>query len=642
MSDIIHLLPDSVANQIAAGEVVQRPASVIKELLENAIDAGATQIQIVLKEAGRDLIQVIDNGVGMSATDARMAFERHATSKIAKADDLFSLRTMGFRGEALPSIVSVAEVELRTRRAEDECGISLSLAGSKFLQQEVVSCPVGTNISVRNLFFNVPARRKFLKSNATEMSNIMTEVQHVSLANPQVAFTLIHNDQMQLQLVVGSLHQRISSLFAKTIGKQLLPVKVENDLLTINGFVGQPESARKKGALQFFFVNDRFMKHPYFHKAVLKCYEGIIPEGEQPNYFLYLTVDPSTIDVNIHPTKTEIKFENESARWHILMATIRETLGKFNAVPSIDFDMEGAPEIPALGEMESVSLSVDGRPSAPRPQFSNSYNPFRQDSNSAHWESLYQEFADSQDNTSLPPQQKGETDEAWLPSALTEATSMTSISSSDVEQNRAVTDTDLLGSRMNRTSAVGQNGQYFQLAGRYICTALKSGLMLIDQHRAHINILYDRHLEQLKSRKGISQSELFPEAISFAAADIPILESVMPELQCLGFELDNLGGGSYALCGKPATMGKGDVAEVLRGMIETARAHDGSVGDELQSRLALRLATAEAIPYGQLLTTEEMEQLADSLFALTTPNYTPDGKSVLTILTYDELQSRFA
>ena len=344
----------------------------------------------------------------------------------------------------------------------------------------------------------------------------------------------------------------------------------------------------------------------------------------------------------MYAAKTEIKFENESARWHILMATIRETLGKFNAVPSIDFDMEGAPEIPALGEMESVSLSVDGRPSAPRPQFSNSYNPFRQDPNSAHWESLYQEFADSQDNTSLPPQQKGETDEAWLPSALTEAPSMTSISSSDVEQNRAVTDTDLLGSRMNRISAVGQNGQYFQLAGRYICTALKSGLMLIDQHRAHINILYDRHLEQLKSRKGISQSELFPEAISFAAADIPILESVMPELQCLGFELDNLGGGSYALCGKPATMGKGDVAEVLRGMIETARAHDGSVGDELQSRLALRLATAEAIPYGQLLTTEEMEQLADSLFALTTPNYTPDGKSVLTILTYDELQSRFA
>lgn len=634
MSDIIHLLPDSVANQIAAGEVVQRPASVIKELLENAIDAHATQIQVVLKEAGRDLIQVIDNGSGMSVTDARMAFERHATSKIAKADDLFALRTMGFRGEALASIASVAEVELRTRRAEDECGVEIRLSGSKFLSQETISCPVGANFSVRNLFFNIPARRKFLKSNATEMSNIMSEFQHVALAYPQIGFTLTHNDQIMLQLVPGSLRQRISALFAKTVGQQLIPIGVDNDLLTITGFVGLPESARKRGALQYFFVNDRYMRHPYFHKAVMQCYEGIIPEGEQPNYFIYLTVDPATIDVNIHPTKTEIKFENESARWHILMATIREALGKFNVAPAIDFNMEDAPVIPALGEGDIEGESE--RIVSPRPQFQSSYDPFKHSSNLAHWDSLYQEFASEQ--PSLPTSQEDDMEgsSVFLPSALSSDSGRGETSSSDLLPSA------LQGSGQEGLFDEDSRTRYFQLGGRYICTSVKSGLMMIDQHRAHINVLYDTHKTQLQARVGISQRELFSEVITFAVADIPVLESIMPDLRCLGFELENLGGGSFSLNGTPATMGKCDVGELLRGLVETAKAHDGNIGDQLQRDLLLRLSRSEAIPYGQRLREEEMEQLADSLFALSSPNYTPDGKLVLSILSYDELQNRFS
>ncbi|MBP5680696.1 MAG: DNA mismatch repair endonuclease MutL, partial [Bacteroidales bacterium] len=345
MMDIIHLLPDSVANQIAAGEVVQRPASVIKELLENSIDAGATQVQIILRESGKELIQVIDNGKGMSPTDARMAFERHATSKITKAADLFALHTMGFRGEALASIVAVAELDVRTRRPEDESGVHLRMAGSRLVSQEATVCPVGTNIEVRNLFYNVPARRNFLKSNQTELSNVITEIQHVALAYPHVEFSLTHNDAPQFQWPSGNFKQRILQVFNKSLGQQLIPIGVDNELMKIEGYVGQPECARKKGALQYFFVNNRYMRHPYFNKAVAECFQGLIPEGSLPNFFINLSVDPATIDVNVHPTKTEIKFQNEAARWHILMATVREALGKFNAVPAIDFDQEDAPEI---------------------------------------------------------------------------------------------------------------------------------------------------------------------------------------------------------------------------------------------------------------------------------------------------------
>ena len=348
MPDIIHLLPDSVANQIAAGEVVQRPASLIKELVENSIDAGATKVQVVVADAGKTLVQVIDNGKGMSETDARLSFERHATSKISRADDLFTLTTMGFRGEALASIAAVAQVELRTRRAEDELGVCLQIEGSKVINQEPVVCPVGANFCIKNLFFNVPARRKFLKSNHTELSNIIAEFERIVLAHPELSFTLSTPDAVLLDLPVGNFHQRIVNVFGRKIDKQLIPVQVETELVTIVGFVGNVESCRKKGAQQFFFVNGRFMRHPYFAKALQTAYERLIPEGEQIPFFLQIWVDPSRIDVNIHPTKTEIKFEDEQPIWQILRAAVREALGRFNAIPTIDFNTEDRPEIPVF------------------------------------------------------------------------------------------------------------------------------------------------------------------------------------------------------------------------------------------------------------------------------------------------------
>jgi DNA mismatch repair protein MutL len=685
MSDIIHLLPDTVANQIAAGEVVQRPASVIKELLENAIDAHATDIQVILKEAGRELIQVIDNGCGMSPTDARMAFERHATSKITQAADLFALRTMGFRGEALASIAAVAEVELRTRRAEDECGVLLRLAGCQVQAQEIVSCPTGANFQVRNLFYNVPARRKFLKSNQTELSNILTELQHVALANPQVGFTLTHNDNMMLQLPAAPLRQRITALFAKTIGQQLLPVQVDNELLTVAGFVGQPESARKKGALQYFFVNNRYMRHPYFHKAVMECYGDILGEGEQPNYFLYLTVDPATIDVNIHPTKTEIKFENENARWHILMASVREALGKYNAVPSIDFDMADAPEIPAMGDVTEQSGE---KPQAPRPEFTTDYNPFRRDRNVRQWEDLYDDFTRSNDHPKqyAPPSAVGNSGERSsaqtgfatlpslhamqsaansepLPSAMGEklSSAMGERLPSAVGKSQPATMGEVtLPSAMNGEPSIAtvtlpskdreiplpteeaKPTHYEQLCGRYILSALPTGLRLIDQHRAHVNVLFHQLQERLKAQHGTSQSVLFPETVELTPADIPILESILPELQHLGFEFDSLGGTTYAVNGLPAEVDSADVPNLLRSMIDTARQHEGSVREELDKALALRMAQSEAIRYGQTMNQEEMRHLVEQLMALPMPNYTPDGKTVISLLSVDELAPRFA
>lgn len=636
--DIIHLLPDTVANQIAAGEVVQRPASVIKELLENSIDAGATDIQIVLREAGRELIQVIDNGKGMSPIDARMAFERHATSKISTANDLFSLHTMGFRGEALASIAAVAEVELRTRRPEDETGISIRIDGGKFVAQEVISCPSGANFQIRNLFYNVPARRKFLKSNQTELSNIITEIQHVALANPQVAFLLTHNDSLQFQLTSGTKKQRATQLFSKTIGQALLPISVENDLLTIEGFVCQPDTARKKGALQFFFVNNRFMKHPYFHKAVMESFEGLIPDGTQPNYFIYLTVDPGTIDVNIHPTKTEIKFENEPARWHILMATIREALGKYNEIPAIDFDTEGMPDIPAQG----TSYLPGSAPFDTKPRGDASYNPFRQNPNLSSWENAYRGFENSNDRPSgmgetlvskmskpySPPAMEPE-DEEILPSRMS--------SILDTTPNYVQDDSQLFDEE-----AVRAPKNLMQVAGRYIVSSERGGMMLVDQHRAHVCILFDKYLSQLEKRQGMSQHELFPEVIDIAPSDVPILESINDELSALGFEIDNLGGGSFAINGRPASLEHSiDLAGLINQMIDVARNQVHKLSDELNRQLALKMAQAQSIGYGKTLNAEEMLQLVESLFALSDHTFTPDGRRVVVQMNQRELEKLF-
>ena len=658
--DIIHLLPDAVANQIAAGEVVQRPASVIKELLENSIDAGATQIQVILKESGKELIQVIDNGKGMSPTDARMAFERHATSKITQAADLFSLHTMGFRGEALPSIVAVSELNMQTRRQEDESGVLLRMAGSKLLSQEPVVCPVGTNIEVRNLFYNVPARRNFLKSNQTELSNVITEIQHVALANPQVGFTLIHNNVQQFQFTPGNYKQRILQIFSKSLGQQLIPVGVDNDLMQIEGFICQPEGARKKGALQFFFVNDRYMRHPYFHKAIMECYQELIPEGAQPNYFIYLRVDPATIDVNVHPTKTEIKFQNETARWHILMATVREALGKFNAVPAIDFDQADAPEIEPYDPTTAP-------PSEPKVNYDSDYNPFRKSSVIGNWQTIYEDFA-NQKSDSHPSgigSDRGVTvASSRLSSGMNRQNLSSSMNTPDEEENttssqtlssrlstvfdvtpdipQEVRPTDTLASMPAVEAHKNTFRKYLQVGGAYIAASTKKGLLLIDQHQAHIAILFDRYYQQMQQRKGVSQQELFPEMVEVSPADVPILEGILPRLQFLGFEIDSLGGGSFAVNGKPAALDKSvNLQDLIRQMLEVSKEEGGTVGDVLDRKLALNLSRMQAISAGKILSEEEMTQIVDALYDLPEHTYGPNGKLIATQITLEELSNRF-
>ncbi len=622
--DIIHLLPDSVANQIAAGEVVQRPASVIKELLENAVDAGATDVQIFLREAGRDLIQVIDNGKGMSPTDARMAFERHATSKIQEAKDLFDLHTMGFRGEALASIAAVAEVELHTRRKDDETGVCIEIEGSRFTRQETITCPVGANFMVRNLFYNVPARRKFLKSNATEYSNILTELQHVALANPQTGFSLTHNDVLQFQWQAGNFRQRITQIFARKVGESLLPVELDNELLSISGFVCTPETARKKGALQYLFVNDRYMRHPYFHKAVASCYEGLIPNDAQPNYFLCLKVDPSTIDVNIHPTKTEIKFENEPARWHILMATVKEALGRFNAVPSIDFDVDDMPEIPATGmtfpsRMGEGETPVSEFPAEPKPQFDRSYDPFRATTPVRGWENLYDDFRKdgTKEKTVVIP--------AGLPQ--TQDTPFDDGEPRFIESRISEPDDHpVLPLAMADEDGTADRMVCLQTLNRYIVTSLPQGLLVVDQRKASICILFEQYIAQIAHRQGYSQQELFPEIVQIPLSEIPFLEQIMPELSYLGFQLDSLGGGSYAINGRPASL-EGNVAlrPLLFQMIEAAREETSDVSFTLDKRLALRLAQAQAVPSGKPMTAEAQHRLLKAFLSLPQPAVTPDG-----------------
>lgn len=625
--DIIHLLPDSVANQIAAGEVVQRPASVIKELLENAVDAGATEIQIFLREAGRDLIQVIDNGKGMSPTDARMAFERHATSKIQEARDLFALHTMGFRGEALASIAAVAEVELHTRRQGDETGVGIEIEGSKFKRQETITCPVGANFIVRNLFYNVPARRKFLKSNATEYSNILTELQHVALANPQVGFSLTHNDVLQFQWQAGNLRQRITQIFARKLGESLLPVEMENDLLQVTGFVGTPETARKKGSLQYLFVNDRYMRHPYFHKAVATCYEGLIPNDAQPNYFIYLKVDPATIDVNIHPTKTEIKFENEPARWHILMATVKEALGRFNAVPSIDFDVEDMPEIPVT---QASAFSSDfsrqdtsaNFPAEPRPQFDRSYDPFRAAPSVKGWQNLYDDFK-KDGRTETVQTMPGSQDAAFESEVPQFVESRMSEPDDHPVLPLATTDDEEVTDRL----------VCLQTLNRYIVTSLPQGLLVIDQHKASVCVLFAQYIEQIAHRQGYSQQELFPEIVQIPLSETPFLEQILPELSYLGFQLDNLGGGSYAINGRPASLeGNVSLRPLLFQMIEAVKEETSDVSFSLDKRLALRLAQAQAIPSGKPMPSEAQHKLLKAFLALPQPAVTPDGHAAAVFL----------
>ena len=621
MSDVIRLLPDSVANQIAAGEVIQRPASVIKELVENAVDAGAKHIEVQVVDAGKTSIQVIDDGKGMSETDARLAFERHATSKIREASDLFALHTMGFRGEALASIAAVAQVELRTRLEGEELGTSLCISGSKVETQETISCPQGCNFNVKNHFFNVPARRKFLKSNHTELNNILTEFERIALVNPEISFSLHHNGTEMMNLPAIQLKQRIMGIFGKKINQELLPLEVDTTMVRVSGFVGRPDSSRKKGARQFFFVNGRYMRHPYFHKAVMDAYERLIPTGEQVSYFIYFDIDPSHIDVNIHPTKTEIKFENEQAIWQILTAVIKETLGKFNAVPSIDFDAEGMPDIPAF---ESSPYSMV---QAPKLDYDPNYNPFNTSSGSSGsytrqkvdgWEELYGGYEPSMQAVAYPDES------VFVEEGLGEPEMAPSLYASTEMQQ-----------------AVESSSLHYQYKGRYILTSVKSGLMIIDQQRAHIRVLFDRYLTQIENRKGASQGMSFPDIVQFAVSEIPVLESITEDLSYLGFELTDLGGGSYAINGIPSGIEGLNPVDLVQNMVHAAIEKGCRVKSEVQEMLALSLAKAASIVPGQVLSNEEMNQLVDELLTSAAPNYTPDGKTVLAMMGEDELEKLF-
>jgi len=619
MSDIIHLLPDSVANQIAAGEVIQRPSSVIKELVENSIDAGATQVQVLVTEAGKDCIQVIDNGKGMSETDARMAFERHATSKIAAAADLFALRTMGFRGEALASIAAVAQVELRTKLRGKDIGIALSVDGSRVTRQEPVACPEGANFAVRNLFFNIPARRKFLKSNQTELANILTEFERIVLAHPDVAFTLHSNGTQMLTLPAGSFRSRILGVFGKRLEQRLIPVQVETPLVRISGFVGTPDSARKRGARQFFFVNGRYMRHPYFAKAVQTAYERIVPDGEQVPFFLRFEVDPARIDVNIHPAKTEIKFQDEPQIWQILLAAVRESIGRFNAVPTIDFDTENRPDIPVFDP------TVDVAP--PMVHVDTSYNPFVEGKSPSRSSSAPAAHAPAppasnwQDLYELSRRAPALQEEPAVPAAPSLYSGLEEAERQQWEKG---------------------SSDYFQYKGRFIFTSVKSGLMLIDQHRAHLRVLYDRFRRQQEGRSGCVQGLLFPQLVQLSPSRAVLLRAMTAELESVGFEISDLGNGDYSISGIPAGAEGLDPVKLLQSLLEDAEAKEGGAGDEVAHVVALGLARRAAIPVGQALGQQEMEDLVEKLFATETPNYTPDGKLVLTILRHEKLERLFS
>jgi len=620
MSDIIQLLPDSVANQIAAGEVIQRPASVVKELVENAIDAGASNINVIIVDAGRTSIQVIDDGKGMSETDARLSFERHATSKIRKADDLFSLHTMGFRGEALASIAAVAQIDLKTRMEGEDLGTQLTISGSRFVGQEPCACPVGSNFTVENLFFNVPARRKFLKSNTTELNNIITAFERIVLVYPQISFTLHSNGTELFNLRSCSYRQRIVEVFGKRLNQDLLPIGVDTSLCRIHGFVGKPESARKKVLQQYFFVNERYMKHAYFHKAVMTAFDRLIPQGEQIPYFLYFEVPAENIDVNIHPTKTEIKFENEQAIWQILLASVKEAVGKFNDVPSIDFDTEGKPDIPVF--------NPNGSTSAPKISFNPQYNPFKQSSqpqrtaNAEGWESLY---AGLDTNTETPQTELFGQEDTPIGNVDNGETIISSVATAP-DATAMIED---------------KSPTHYQYKGSYIMTAVKSGLMIINQHRAHVRILYEAYLRQLSEHKVHSQKVLFPEMVQFSVSDSVILEHILPEMTEMGFQLDNLGGGSYAVNGVPAGIEGLNAVTLITDMVAAAIESGTHVKEEIDHVLALSLARNAAIPQGQVLSNSEMESIVNELFACSNVNYTPSGTPIIAIMQQHDIEHLF-
>ena len=639
--DLIQLLPDSVANQIAAGEVIQRPASMVKELVENAVDAGARRIEVIAIDAGRTSLQVIDDGCGMSETDARLAFERHATSKIRQAADLFTLTTMGFRGEALPSIAAVAQVELLTRTAEQELGTHLILEGSRVVSQEPVACPVGANFLVKNLFFNVPARRKFLKSNNTELSNISSELERIVLVHPDIAFTLTSNGTTLLNLTPSSLKGRIAAVFGSRLADKLLTVEVQTPMVTIHGFIGTPESSRKRGAQQYFFVNNRYMRHPYFHRAVLEAFSQLIPSDEQVPYFLYFDVNPAEIDVNIHPTKTEIKFENEQAIWQILLAAVREALGRFAAVPSIDFDTEGRPtDIPVFNPLDPSTSA----PRQPVVQVDPTYDPFAPSSrsfDSASGHAVPSSGPAPFSSGSAIPSSHSSVPSGWesLYDGLSAASRSSVPSSGLVEGGFPALDPG--GSAFDPDASTFATSSLAQYRGQYLLSSTEEGLLFIDQHRAHIRVLYDRYLAQSASSSLPSQRLLFPDVVKLSATDATTLVAVQSDLQSLGFDLSDLGGGTISILGIPSGLEGLDPQQLLQDLLAAAADRGTLPSEAVHGRLALALARAAAIPVGQLLSPVEQEDLLRQLAATTDPVHTPDGHIIQAVLPQDTIDRLF-
>ena len=600
MTDIIHLLPDSVANQIAAGEVIQRPASCLKELVENSLDAGARHIRVIVRDAGRTLLQVVDDGKGMSPTDARMAFERHATSKIAQASDLFHLRTMGFRGEALASICAVAQVEMQTRRPEDEVGTYLEIAGSEVLKQEMAQCPAGTNMRVKNLFYNVPARRKFLKTDQTELRNLLAEYHRIVLVNPDVQFTFVSNDEILSELPVGTTKQRIEAVFghtSKPFTGQLVDVATRTELVNICGFVGKPESAGKNSQ-QYMFVNGRYMRHPYFHKAVMTAYAGMLQPDHTPSYFLYFDIHPDAIDVNIHPTKTEIKFADEQAIFQILLASVREALGKFNVAPSLDFTTESRLDMPqpAAGNRSFAIPQIQTDPN---------YNPFRPQNK--HTKSVSQPWERLYDN--IPHPTTTQEPEPTTPLFI--------------------------------VPQIGADTPLLQSQSKYIVAPADGGLLLVHQHRAHVAVLYRELAEQLRSHHGITQPVLFPEVIDLSSDDWHTLQSLLADLQAVGFTLEQFSPSAYSITSVPALLGQQNASETLLQVIHQVQDTGATASDEWQKTVALSLADRMAIPVGKMLTDNEMRDLLQRLLQHTDSRYLPNGQTIFTILTNDDLQKYF-
>jgi len=616
MPDIIRLLPDSLANQIAAGEVVQRPASVVKELLENSIDAGSTKIQLVIKDAGKQLVQVIDNGKGMSHTDARMSFERHATSKLSTTDDLFNIRTLGFRGEALASIAAVAQVELKTRKNDEELGILLKVEGSQIKTQESCAASIGTSIAVKNLFFNVPARRNFLKSNPVEMKHILEEFQRVALSFPEIGFSFFQNDMEIYNLPAENLSKRIVGLLGNSYKDQLISCQEETELIKVKGFIGKPENAKKTRGEQYFFVNNRFIKNNYLHHAVKTGYDNLIPDDHFPFYTLFLEINPIHIDINVHPTKTEIKFDDERTIYAILLAAIKKALATHNITPSLDFDQNINFNV-FNTDLNTASLRGAGLYSKPGNDF------FRDNKNLNNWDKLYQNFDHVERNDQHP------------------------IFTDQPEHEK--TGPIILGSRANLPAQEIQheiikdnNSSTFQLHLKYIVSQVKSGMVVIDQQAAHERILYERYQSMLNQKSGASQQTLFPQSVELSPTDFALTMELEKEITALGFQFNHFGKNSIVINGIPAEL-PGSISEtkLFEGLLEQFKFNQSELKLERKENLARSIAKKSSIKAGMSLSLIEMRSLIDKLFACKVPNYGPSGNPTFIILDLDKIEKFF-